>query len=266
MVPDRYARQRQFGPIGESGQRRIRESTVTILGCGALGTVAAELFCRAGVGRLHVIDRDIVEWSNLQRQSLFDAQDASEARSKAEAACDKLRSINDDVQVNAHVVDVHSGNIRRLLEGTDLVIDATDNFPTRFLLNDWAVENGGIWIHGGCVGASGQVRLFDGSERPCFRCLVPDLPPAGAVQTCDTAGVIASATHCIASLQVGEGLKWLSGNRDAVSRDVLAIDFWANRFRSIEFPESIRPDCPCCVKRQFEFLEDASHRVQDAVM
>ncbi|MEM6472773.1 MAG: ThiF family adenylyltransferase [Planctomycetota bacterium] len=254
MVSDRYARQRQFGPIGETGQNCLREASVAVLGCGALGSVAAELLCRSGVGALRVIDRDIVEWSNLQRQSLFDSKDAAESRSKAEAACERLLEINDEVDVRADVVDVNSGNIRSLLKGVDLVIDATDNFPIRFLLNDWALEQRLPWVHGGCVGAAGQVRLFDGSERPCFRCLVPELPPAGAVQTCDTAGVIAPATHIIASLQVNEAIKWLSGNRDAICQDVLAFDFWENRFRQISLSESIATDCVACVQRRFDFL------------
>ncbi|MEO1616014.1 MAG: ThiF family adenylyltransferase [Planctomycetota bacterium] len=266
MTSDRYSRQRQFSPIGTRGQEQISASTVAVLGCGALGSVAAELLCRAGVGELRVIDRDVVEYSNLQRQSLFDSNDAAQAHSKADAACRRLAEINDEVTLVAEVADVHAGNLRRLLAGVDLVIDATDNFPTRFLLNDWAIESGKPWVHGGCVGASGQVRLFDGASRPCFRCLVPELPPAGAVQTCDTAGVLGSATHTISSLQVTEAIKWLSGNQDAVSKSVLAIDFWDNRIRQVELPESLRPDCPACAGRRFDFLEGESGSTGDGVL
>lgn len=252
--PDRYARQRQFAPIGEQGQQRLAASDVAVLGCGALGTVAAELLCRAGVGRIRIVDRDVVEWTNLQRQSLFDTEDARNEVSKAEAAVRRLKQINDGVQIDAEVADVTAENIESILRGADLVIDATDNFGVRFLLNDWALETGTAWVHGGCVGAAGQVRLFDGNDRPCFRCLVPSPPPRGAVETCDTAGVIGSATHAIASLQATEALKWLSGNQQSVSRDVLAIDFWNNRIRQVKLDASLAPDCVACVQRRFEFL------------
>jgi adenylyltransferase/sulfurtransferase len=253
--PDRYARQRQFAPIGARGQQQIQQSRVAVVGCGALGSVAAELLCRAGVGEIRIIDRDIVEWSNLQRQSLFDSRDAEQGAAKAESACRRLTEINDTVKLVPKVIDVTPANIRDLLEDVELAIDATDNFGIRFLINDWAISEKKVWVHGGCVGASGQVRLFDGASRPCFRCLVPDMPPAGAVQTCDTAGVIGSATSAVASLQVTEALKWLSGNRDAVCSDVLALDFWNNRFRQIQLDESLSPNCPACVQRRFEFLD-----------
>jgi adenylyltransferase/sulfurtransferase len=251
---DRYARQRQFAPIGTRGQELIQRSEVAVLGCGALGTVASELLCRAGVGRIRIIDRDVVEWTNLQRQSLFDCQDARAGISKAEAACRRLREINDSVHLTPVVADIHAGNIESILDGVGLVIDATDNFGIRFLLNDWALSTATAWVHGGCVGAAGQVRLFDGGRRPCFRCLVPDPPPPGVVDTCDTAGVIGSATHAIASLQATEALKWLSGNRQAVSDSVLSIDFWNNRIRQITLKPSIAPQCIACVNREFEFL------------
>ncbi|MCO8121561.1 ThiF family adenylyltransferase [Stieleria sp. TO1_6] len=251
---DRYARQRQFAPIGATGQQRIEAANVAILGCGALGTVAAELLCRAGVGQIRIIDRDVVEWTNLQRQSLFDSENARRGDSKAEAACRRLAQINPEIDLNPDVVDVNAGNIELVLHGCDLVIDATDNFGVRFLLNDWALTTATPWVHGGCVGASGQVRLFDGADRPCFRCLVADLPPAGVVETCDTAGVIGSATHAIASLQVTESLKWLSGNRNVVSQAVLSIDFWNNRIRQVNLDASSSPNCVACVRRQFEFL------------
>lgn len=263
---DRYARQRQFAPIGSQGQRNIEQADVAVLGCGALGTVAAELLCRAGVGRIRIIDRDVVEWTNLQRQSLFDCEDARRGVSKAEAACRRLGQINDSVQLDPEVIDLNAGNIQRVLNATEMVIDATDNFPIRFLLNDWALSTGTAWVHGGCVGATGQVRLFDGAGRPCFRCLVPDLPPPGIVDTCDTAGVIGSATHAIASLQVTEAIKWISGNRQSVSNDVLSIDFWNNKIRQIELNPSISPNCVACAQRDFEFLRCDTLTSSDAVL
>lgn len=244
---------------------------MAVLGCGALGTVAAELLCRAGVGqkgggRIRIIDRDVVEWTNLQRQSLFDVRDAAAGASKAEAACRRLAEINDMAELIPAVVDVHPGNIRSLLAETDLVIDATDNFGIRFLLNDWAVQTGSVWVHGGCVGASGQVRLFDGANRPCFRCLVPEMPPSGMVDTCDTAGVIGSATHAIASLQVTEAIKWLSGNKQAVSTKVLSLDFWNNRIRQVELDEHTAPNCPTCQQRRFDFLDGDLLSIGDAAL
>ncbi len=263
---DRYARQRQFAPIGDAGQRQIEQSDVAVLGCGALGTVASELLCRAGVGRIRIIDRDVVEWTNLQRQSLFDERDAAEGRSKAEAATERLAAVNRNTELTPEVVDVTAANIQRVLGGVDLVIDATDNFGARFLLNDWALSSGTAWVHGGCVGASGQVRLFDGGGRPCFRCLVSNPPPAGAVDTCDTAGVIGSATHAIASLQVTEAIKWLSGNRDAVSESVLSIDFWHNRIRQVHLGPETAPRCIACVRRRFEFLSGGAAAGGDGVL
>jgi adenylyltransferase/sulfurtransferase len=263
---DRYARQRQFAPIGDAGQRQIEQSDVAVLGCGALGTVASELLCRAGVGRIRIVDRDVVEWTNLQRQSLFDERDAAEGRSKADAATERLAAINRNTEWIPEVVDVTAANIHRILSGADLVIDATDNFGVRFLLNDWALSTGTAWVHGGCVGASGQVRLFDGGSRPCFRCLVSTPPPAGAVDTCDTAGVIGSATHAIASLQVTEAIKWLSGNRDAVSESVLSIDFWHNRIRQVHLGPDTAPDCVACVQRRFEFLSGGAAAGGDGLL
>ena len=252
---DRYARQRQFWAIGDQGQQQIEAANVAIIGCGALGTVAAELLCRAGVGRILIIDRDVVEWTNLQRQSLFDSRDAEQGNAKAEAACLRLAEINPSIELTPCVADLNPGNIESLLQGTDLVIDATDNFGIRFLINDWALATSSVWVHGGCVGASGQVRLFDGSTRPCFRCLVPELPPQGMVDTCDTAGVLGSATHAIASMQVTEAIKWLSGNRQQVSEAVIAVDFWNNKTRAVSLPPEVSPNCPACVGRTFDYLQ-----------
>lgn len=252
---NRYARQTRFGPIGEDGQRLIQAAKVTVLGCGALGTVAAEILARAGVGQLQLIDRDVVEWSNLQRQSLFDESDARQGRSKAAAAADRLGSINSQIQVQPIVTDVTPMNMESLLGETDLVIDATDNFSIRFLLNDWSLKHRTAWVHGGCVGATGQVHLFDGLGRPCFRCLIPTPPSAGAIATCDTAGVVGSATHFIASLQATEAIKWISGNRKQVRSSVLSVDLWENRIREIQIPQSLSTDCRACGKQEFDFLD-----------
>lgn len=250
---DRYIRQSQFAAIGASGQQRIEESDIAILGCGALGSVAAELLARAGVGRLRLIDRDLVEWSNLQRQSLYDESDAINASAKAESAANHLRRINSSIQINEHVVDITFANIDEHLRGCDLVMDASDNFGLRLLLNDWSLANEIPWVHGGCVGASGQVHLFRGRS-PCFRCLLPEVPGPGETETCDTAGVIGPATHLIASLQTVEALKWISGNQDAVNTKVQSIDLWTNQLRSIAMPACTRTDCVACGRGRYDFL------------
>ncbi len=253
----RYARQIQFAPIGAEGHDQIAGSRVAILGCGALGTVAAEILVRAGVGHVRLIDRDVVEWTNLQRQSLYVEQDATEGRSKAAAASEHLASINSSIEIEPIVADVTSSNIRAILDQADLVIDAADNFLIRFLLNDWALSTATPWVHGGCVGAAGQVRLFTGSGSPCFRCLVPEPPPASAVDTCDTAGVVGAATHLIASLQASEAIKWLSGNRSDVRETLLSVDLWSNRIRELKLNAAIAQQCPACADGNLEFLEGA---------
>lgn len=264
---DRYARQQQFAPIGKDGHDRIAASAVAIVGCGALGSVAAEILARAGVGRLRLIDRDIVQWSNLQRQSLFTESDAQSAVAKSGAVERHLSNINSEITVESIVCDLVPSNFASVLGEVDLVIDAVDNFLLRFLLNDWSLQTQTPWVHGGCVGATGQVRLFDGKGRPCFRCLVPTPPPAWAVQTCDTAGVIGAATHAIASLQCVEAMKWLSGNYDAVQTPVQSFDFWTGRHRSIELPPSISDGCIACDHHDYEFLRgDAGASMESAAV
>ena len=252
----RYIRQEQFAPLGQRGQKKLACSRVAILGCGALGTVAAELLARSGVGSLHLIDRDLVEWSNLQRQALFSEQDAEAGAAKVEAAALKLRQINSEMEVLESVVDVTARNIGRTLGDVDLVIDACDNFALRLLLNDWSLETNTAWVHGGAVGATGQVRLFDGTK-PCFRCLVPELPQPGSIETCDTAGVLASTTHLIASLQVCEAIKFLSGNQNAVSRSVQSFDLWRNRVSAVMIDDGLALQCRACAQGHRDFLHAA---------
>ena len=238
-----------------------------MIGCGALGSVAAEILARAGVGRIRIIDRDVVQWSNLQRQSLFTEADAQQAVAKADAAERHLSQINSDITIESVVTDLVPSNFDPQVGKVDLVIDAVDNFMLRFLLNDWSLHTATAWVHGGCVGASGQVRLFDGQGGPCFRCLVPTPPPASAVQTCDTAGVLGPATHAIAALQAVEAIKWLSGNHDAINTQVQSFDLWANRHREIELPPSIRNGCVACDQRQFDYLHgDAGAGMESAAV
>lgn len=262
---NRYARQQQFMPLGKDGQRLIASSRVAVLGCGALGTVAAEILVRGGVGHIRIVDRDVVEWTNLQRQSLFDERDAEQSRSKAEAAAERLSQINSSITIEPLVVDVTSDNIHAVLGQADLVVDASDNFNLRFLLNDWSLATKTAWVHGGCVGAGGQVRLFTGTGRPCFRCLVPEPPPASVVATCDTAGVLGGATHAIASIQSIEAMKWLGGRREQVRSRVLSIDFWNNRIREIEIDDSLSASCLAC-RGDYEFLDGRRGRISDTAV
>jgi len=252
--PSRYDRQTRLPMIGIEGQQKLGRSQVAILGCGALGTVAADILARAGVGRLRLIDRDVVEWTNLQRQSLYTEIDAQQARAKADAACAALAKANSEIQCEPIVADLNADNIASILEDCDLVIDAVDNFAVRFLLNDYSLEHHLPWVHGGCVGTGGQVAFFRGTGRPCFRCLVPEIPPASAVATCDTAGVLGSATHMIASLQATEAIKWLTGNEHAIREGVWSLDFWTNRNRVVALPATIGEDCKACGFGERSFL------------
>lgn len=253
----RFDRQTRLPMIGLQGQQRLEASVVAILGCGALGSVAAELLARAGVGRLRLIDRDIVEWTNLQRQSLYIEDDARQGRAKADAASERLRQINSQSQYEPWVIDVTSANIEAALTGVDLVVDASDNFGVRMLLNDYSLDHRLPWVHGGCVGTSGQVAFFTGRGGPCFRCLVPEIPPASAVATCDTAGVLGPATHAIASLQSIEVIKWLTGNVATVRQDVWSLDFWANRTRTVKISGELTDSCPACNGGERKFLRGA---------
>jgi molybdopterin-synthase adenylyltransferase len=261
---NRYARQIQYSKIGRDGQDRLTAADVSIVGCGALGTVIAELLARAGVGRLRMIDRDVVEWTNLQRQSLYNESDADLGRSKAEAAAEHLSHINSEIRIDPIVADVVPSNIRALLDGTDLVMDAVDNFAVRFLINDWSLATFTPWVHGGCVGTVGQMRLFSGQGAPCFRCLVPVAPPASSVDTCDTAGVLGPATHLVASLQSMAAIQWISGARDQVSRDMMSVDLWNHRFRSLKIDPTIHTNCVACSRRRYEYLDGEAGTMMEA--
>lgn len=248
----RYSRQERFAALGRDGQQRLAASRVLICGCGALGSVIAERLARAGVGHLRILDRDWVELSNLQRQSLFTEDDAEQARPKAVAAVDMLSRINGEIKLEAIVDDLSFQNIEGLASGCDLILDGTDNFETRFLINDYCVQSRTPWIHGGCLGSSGQVLSILPGETACFRCLVPDLPPREALETCDSAGVLGPAIGIIASLQAAEALKVLSGNRSDACRKLMVIDTWSTDFRLISLPKN--ESCKCCSHGLLEFL------------
>src|ERR1700761_6003522 len=249
---DRYSRQVLFAPIGEAGQQRLAASTVAIVGCGATGAAAAALLARAGVGTLILIDRDFVEESNLQRQVLFDEADAAAATPKAEAARRQIARFNSEIQVRAHVADLVPDNVHSLLGDAALILDATDNFETRYLINDYAVEQRRPWIYAAAVGAYAATMNILPGETACLACLFPK-PPSGPVETCDTAGILNTAVNLAASIQVTEALKYLTGARDAMRRSLLSWDLWQNEGSEISAAVP-RHGCEVCGARNFAHL------------
>lgn len=242
--------------IGADGQSRIRRARVVVLGCGALGTVAAELLARAGVGWLRLIDRDIVERSNLQRQSLFDEQDVGEARAKAVAAARRLSSINSTITIEPIVADVTPRNIERLcLEPRPVVVvDGTDNAETRYLLNDVCVKHGVTWVYGGAVGTQGRVMPVRPNVGPCLRCIFSEPPAPGSLDTCDTAGVLGTLTATVAAMQAATALRLIL-NAPQHDDALVSIDGWTLRSRAVSLRDARRTDCTCCAARRFEFLD-----------
>jgi adenylyltransferase/sulfurtransferase len=268
----RYHRQMLLPGFGEEGQRQLLASKAVVLGCGALGTVVADLLARAGVGRLVIIDRDFIELTNLQRQVLFDEQDVLDAIPKAEAAKRKLARINSGIEVTAIVDDLSRKNIERHAAGADILVDGLDNFETRYVANDFAVKHGIPYIYGGAVGTAGTAfamlphtehgrapwELAEGGSRatPCLRCLFPEAPPPGLSPTCETAGVLAPIVSMIANFEVAEALKVLTGNFDRVCSTLWTVDVWANTFHHLKVGRAYEAgDCPCCKQRRFEYLD-----------
>lgn len=250
---ERYSRQILFAPIGEEGQQKLQNSRVAIIGLGALGTVSANCLARAGVGFLRLVDRDFVEPSNLQRQLLFTEQDAERVLPKAQVAGQRLAEINSAVEYETLVEDVNYLNVHELIQDTDLVLDATDNFEVRYLVNEACVKKGIPWIHGACVASYGLTLNIIPGKTPCLACFLGELPPrASFAGTCDTAGIISPIVNVIASIQSAEALKLLTGNLAALRAGVLFIDLWDSRFD--EFKVSIAEDCPVCRQRRFPLL------------
>ncbi len=262
-IPARYSRQRLLTWIGEGGQRAISSSSVAIVGLGGLGSTSADLLARAGVGRLHLLDRDIVEESNLHRQTLYTERDALERLPKAVAAERRLREVNSAIEIKASDTDVGTEEAREIFETADLVLDATDNFETRYLLNDASVATGTPWIYGGAISTYGAWMTMVPDEGPCLRCLYPMPPPPGSIPTCETAGVIGPTPSVIASYQTAEALKILAGRRDLLLTGYIQVDLMDGRLHRLAVPPS--PTCPCCVTRRFDFLEGESasrtHRI-----
>lgn len=249
---DRYSRQILFSGIGEQGQQKLFATHVAIVGCGATGAAVAGLLARAGVGTLTLIDRDYVEWSNLQRQVLFEEEDALEALPKAEAARRRIARFNSQTQVRAHVADLVPANIHSILADSQLVLDATDNFETRYLLNDHAVEQNKPWIYAGAVGSYAVTMNILPGETACLACIFPELP-SGMVETCDTSGILNPAVNLAASLEAVEAIKWIVGARDRMRRTLFSCDVWTNEISEID-ASNPRPRCTVCGQRQFPHL------------
>jgi len=261
-VDDRYSRQILFPGIGAEGQARLARSRIAIVGCGATGSALAALLARAGVGTLRIIDRDYVEPSNLQRQSLFDEQDASESLPKAIAAARKIAAFNSQIVVEPKVDDVIPANIEALLEGMEIILDGTDNFETRYLINDFAVKNSVPWIYSAAVGSYAATMNVLPGETACLACIFPD-SPRGIVDTCETSGILNSAVNLVASITATETLKLLVGNETdgiktphppkTLRKTLLSFDLWTNEHAEISAAKP-HPGCRACGERDFIHL------------
>lgn len=253
-LEEKYSRQMLFAGIGKQGQERLLASSAVIVGCGAIGAAAAALLVRAGVGRVRIIDRDFVEPSNLQRQMLFDENDARSALPKAVAAERKLRAINSSVRVEGVLRDLNPPNADELLSGFDLILDGTDNFETRFLINDHAVQSGLPWIYAAAVASYGVTMTIRPGLTPCLACLLESSANGhGLEETCDTVGVLGPIVNLIASLEVAEALKLLAGREEALHNRLISSDVWTGHFQSVRVAQN--PACRACARRDFSYLE-----------
>ena len=256
-MKDRYSRQILFSGIGEEGQRKLLAARVLIVGCGALGSAHAEALARAGIGRLRIVDRDFVEPSNLQRQTMFTESDAQNRLPKAIAAANHLREINSDIEIEPRVADVNHSNIEQLIADCDVVVDGTDNFATRYLINDACVKHKTNWIYGAAVGSYGVTMTIRPHETTCLRCVFEEAPPAATAPTCDTAGVIMPIISIVSAVQVTEALKLIAGRTDELHGSLMQFDVWQNEWRKIGLGKP-HGDCPTCGLGQFEALSAVS--------
>ncbi len=248
---DRYSRQILFPGIGKEGQKKLGDSCVVVVGCGALGTVIATSLVRAGVGKIRVVDRDFIEYHNLQRQVLFDEEDIKNGLPKAIAAEQHLKKVNSMVEIEGVVADVNYTNVERFASGADLILDGLDNFETRFLINDVSLKHKIPWVYGGAISAYGMTMNIIPGETPCLRCFLANPPKGVTISTCDTVGVISPAPFVIGSLQSAEAMKILVG-AETINRELIVIDVWEDKFS--RFKIGRRADCPAC-QGKYEFLE-----------
>lgn len=264
----RYLRQMQLARVGRDGQARLARARVLVVGCGALGTAACEQLVRGGVGQVTIVDRDLVDWSNLQRQTLFTEQDARRAVPKAEAAKARLCSINSSVSVRAFVDDLHAANASRYASDCDCIVDCLDNFESRLLLNECAVARGIPLVYGGAVGWTGMsaallpkvgrpdgfggaLRWSEGRSTPCLRCLIPDAPAAGETETCDAAGIFGPVAAIVGALEAGLAMRLFAEGPDEVPAELLRLDLQALRFGASSLAGARDPGCACCERREF---------------
>lgn len=254
---NRYSRQILFDGIGKDGQAKLLNSRILLVGCGALGASHAEMLARAGVGFLRIVDRDFVEFSNLQRQTLYSEADAKERLPKAVAAKKRLSNINSEIEIEAIVADVNNSNIESLITDVDLVLDGTDNFQVRYLVNDACVKLNKTWIYGAAVSSYGTTMTIIPHETPCLRCIFEEIPSIGSSPTCDTAGVIQPIITTVSAVQVSEALKILVGKTDKLHKSLMQFDVWENDWRKIKLGKP-NEDCRTCGHKDFEFLEAAN--------
>jgi len=260
----RYSRQHLFPFIGKEGQQKLFHSRVAIVGMGALGTALVNHMVRSGVGYVRIMDRDFVEYSNLQRQMLFNEEDAKLGKPKAIAAKEKLNDINSGVTIDAYVIDLTWKNAEELLSDVDLIIDGTDNFEVRYLVNDVAVKHQIPWIYGGAVSSRGMTFTIIPEKTPCFRCIFPEAPAPGTSQTCDTAGVIGPIIQVVAAYQATEALKLLVGDYDHLSTSLRNFELWQNEYSEINIKNARNESCPTCGHHHYDYLDpkDKSERVE----
>jgi molybdopterin/thiamine biosynthesis adenylyltransferase len=260
QTAERYSRQTRFAPIGVEGQARISAARVALIGAGALGSVSAELLVRAGVGFVRIIDRDFVELSNLQRQSLYDEDDVRQNLPKAVAAEAKLRRINSTVQIDGIVDDVNPATVEDYIHDVDLVLDALDNFETRFVINDACAKHSKTWIYSAAVGSYGLVMPVIPGQSPCLRCMLGSLPAPGTSPTCDTAGIIGPITHIVASMQAAEALKLICGAVQAADLRLVTYDVWSNAFHRLDLGTETMATCPVCSEGRYDYLDGSPLR------
>ncbi|NIK76908.1 adenylyltransferase/sulfurtransferase [Paenibacillus castaneae] len=262
----RYARQIRFASIGEQGQQALGSSRVAVVGMGALGSVIAQHLVRSGVGYVRIIDRDLIEWSNLQRQMLYTEEDVRSLLPKAQAAARHLQAINSSVTIEPIVADLTALNAEELLSDVQLIMDGSDNFSVRYLINDYSIKHGIPWIYGGAVGASGLTMTIIPHETACYRCLFDEPPAPGTTDSCETAGVISPIVDIIASVQAAEAIKLLSGNRQSLHNTLFQVDLWNHSWLPVSLVNAKRSNCTCCSQQSYTFLNDMHSELSAATL
>jgi len=248
----RYKKQLLLKEIGEEGQMMLKDSSVVIVGCGGLGSIISNCLVRAGIGKVIIVDNDFIELENLHRQVLFDEEDVKSGLPKSVAAAEKLRKINSQVQIEPIVAKVTPENIEEILKNVDLVLDGTDNFEVRFLINDACIKTGTPWIYGGVLATHGVSLTIIPGETPCLRCLIPELLPSNDIPTCETVGVLGMVVATTASIEATEGIKLLMGKKDRLLHKLISFDIWSGSYQLFEIEKA--KDCPACSQGRFDYL------------